>query len=309
MSNSGSQLPNRKLPSIQVQSILFNNDLPSLIRALESIERATELAVQEGVCDFIQVTYGDCSPSRCITEEEVANLQERFSNKFKLSYLFFNENLGSARGHNRLGLEATVDFLLIQNPDVVISPRLFERMLEPFSMSTVGMVEAKQLPIEHPKEYNAVTGETGWATTACALIPLSLFQRLNGFDADSFFLYCDDVDFSWMVREAGLKVIFQPSAVVFHDKRLSDDGAWQPTAAERYYSAEAACLITYKWSRPDLTEFFLNYFRNNGDEYQKKAAKAFEIRREEGRLPKPRDSKHKVAEFIDHLYTKHRYPL
>lgn len=57
-----------------------------------------------------------------------------------------------------------------------------------------------------------------------------------------------------MVRLAGYKVIYVPSAVAFHDKRVSANAEWQPTNAERYYSAEAALFMAYKWSNPERVE-------------------------------------------------------
>lgn len=301
--------PAKKLPSIQVQSILFNNEPESLIRSLESLERAADLAISSGYASKVSLVYGDCSPQPCLTETEIQEIHTRFGSTFGFHYSFFDKNLGSARGHNTLGLQTEADYLLIQNPDIVASPRLLQHLLEPFKSPKIGMVEAKQLPIEHPKEYNIHTGETGWATTACALIPLDLFQEIGGFDADSFFLYCDDVDFSWLVREQGYKIIFQPSAVVFHDKRLADSGAWQSSDAERYYSAEAACILAYKWSRPDITQKYLKYFSTHGDELQKKASIEVNRRIEEGLMPIARDSQHKIAEFVGDMYTKHRFAL
>lgn len=296
-------------PTIQVQSILFNNELDALLRSLESLERAIDLAVGEGALSRVWVVYGDCSPQRCLNDRDLDQIQSRFSSTFQFAYRFFDSNLGSARGHNTLATDAEADYLLIQNPDVVASPRLLQNLIAPFSLGKVGMVEAKQLPIEHPKDYNVHNGETGWATTACALIPNDLFKKLGGFDAESFFLYCDDVDFSWLVRESGYKVVFQPSAVVFHDKRLADSGAWLPSSAERYYSAEAACILAYKWSRPDLAEQYLNYFSSHGDEFQRKASSEVRKRLDEGRMPKPHDPNHRIAEFVGYMYTKHRFAL
>lgn len=298
-----------KKPTIQVQSILFNNEREALLRSLESLERAVDLAVGVGAASRIWVVYGDCSPQPCLNDSEIRDIQSRFSPTFQFAYHFFDQNLGSARGHNTLGLEAEADYLLIQNPDVVVSPRLFQNLLVPFKSNKVGMVEAKQLPIEHPKDYDVHTGETGWATTACALIPTGIFRKIGGFDADSFFLYCDDVDFSWLVREQGYKVIFQPSAVVFHDKRLADSGSWLPSSAERYYSAEAACLLAYKWSRPDLAQKYLDHFSAHGDDFQKKASIEVKRRIEAGLLPPAHDSQHKIAEFVGYMYTKHRFAL
>ncbi|NSZ02208.1 glycosyltransferase family 2 protein [Agrobacterium tumefaciens] len=294
--------------SIQVQSIIYHVDEASIRRALQSLARAVELAVRHGHCTKVYLSYGDTSKQRCLSEAAVERLSAEFSGTFELSYRFFDENLGSARGHNRLSENADTDFLLILNPDVVVSPRLFENMLAPFSDEKTGMVEAKQLPIEHPKAYDPISGETGWATTACALTPTALFKAIEGFDADTFFLYCDDVDYSWRVREAGYKVIFMPSAVVFHDKRVSKQGAWQPSSAERRYSAEAGLLIAHKWSRPDLVERIALTFRNGGPD-ELAALKKFEEKKAAGTLPTPRDAANRIGGFDGHFYTKHRYTL
>lgn len=294
---------------IQVQSILFHNEVPALMRSLESIERAVDLAIGDGPCTEVYVVYGDCSSKRILSEDDVADIKSRFAGIFNFNYHFFNQNLGSASGHNTLAKNANADYLLIQNPDVVVSPRIFHRLLEPFKSPQVAMVEAKQLPIEHPKDYDVVTGETGWATTACALIKTDAFRKVGGFDDQTFFLYCDDLDFSWMLREEGYRIIFQPSAVVFHDKRLSKDGGWMPSNSERYYSAEAACLLAYKWSRPDITEEILGYFEVHGDDYQKKAATVIRGRLSENRMPQVHDRDHKIAEFQGNYYTRHRFSL
>lgn len=293
--------------SIQIQSVLYGNHVGDVHRALSSLCRAAELSIHEGVVSAVTVRYGDSSPSPCLTAEVLERLRAEFTGALTIEYDFFDGNLGSARGHNRLAAQATSDFLLIQNPDVVVSPRVFEILLEPFKRADVGMSEAKQLPVEHPKDYNPTTGETDWATTACAMIPRPLFEALGGFDADTFFLYCDDVDFSWLVRRAGFRVIFQPAAVVFHDKRLTDDGGWRPTQAERYYSAEAALLLPHKWSRPDVTQRVLQLYKQIGDEHQLKAVAEYERRAAEGRLPAPIDAENRIGRFFGDAYAKHRY--
>ncbi|WP_228156881.1 glycosyltransferase family 2 protein [Fuscovulum blasticum] len=283
-------------------------DFESIHRALQSLQRAIDLGINDGKLSRVRIAYGDTSLQPCLPDESLTLLREEFSEYFELAYTFFGKNLGSARGHNVLSEQANTDYLLILNPDVVVSPRLFENMLHPFRNVSCGMVEAKQLPIEHPKAYDAITGETGWATTACALTPLVLFNQIGKFDADSFFLYCDDVDYSWRVREAGYKVIFAANAVVFHDKRVARDGAWQPSAAERRFSAEAALMIAHKWSRPDLVAKISRTYSRSGPDEQA-AVKNYEEKKLAGTLPAPRDAHHKVAEFIDHFYTKHRYVL
>jgi GT2 family glycosyltransferase len=293
--------------SVQVQSILYQNDVASIERSLESMARSAELAIIASACSKVQVYLGDSSPLPCLNQRQLRELQEKCTPALQIKYQFFNQNVGSALGHNRLADGVETDLLLIQNPDVVVSPRLLERLLEHFELPGVGMVEAKQLPIEHPKEYDPFTGETIWASAASAMIPVALFNQLGGFDAESFFLYCDDVDFSWLVRRAGYKVIFQPAAVAFHDKRLSDAGSWQPSTAEHYYAAESAMILAYKWSREDLAGEICQYFKLHGSDYQKKAAKEYERRLEGGLLPRQIDPDHEIAYFSENLYSKHRY--
>jgi len=299
---------NRPL-SLGIQSVLYNNDFDAIDRSLAAIARAAELAISSKACSSVEIHYGDSSSLPCISDAELDKLRERYKFSVSIEHYFFDDNLGSALGHNTIAEENTADVLLIQNPDVVVSPRLFEVMLGEFAKAGRGMIEAKQLPIEHPKEYDIRSGETGWATTACAMIPAPLFRQLGGFDADNFFLYCDDVDFSWRVRLAGFKVIFQPAAVVFHDKRLSNEGGWEPTNAEKYYSAEAALLMTYKWSRPDLTDRYLRDFRENGAEHLLRAAEEFERRKADNELPDPVDPNHRIGAFVDGMYARHRFPL
>ena len=295
------------MATLRVQSILFHNEPAAIERTLDNLHRAADIAIAGGDFTAVQVAYGDCSSLPVFDEAAIARLRERHAGYLDLSYTFFNENRGSARGHNSLLQALDSDFVLIMNPDIVVAPNTLHELKKPFARAGVGMVEARQLPVEHPKEYHPVTGETSWAATACTLIPRAVAEQLGGFDSDHFFLYCDDVDFSWRVRLAGLKVIYQPSAAVFHDKRLSDAGKWITSAAERYYSAEAALLLSYKWSNESRTRDILAYFQKSGVDFLEKAAAAFETRRAEGRLPAQLDPERKIGQFVGDNYANHRF--
>ena len=293
--------------TIRVQSVLFNTPFESVARALEYFDNAARVARERGFGKEVVVAYGDCSPTPTISSAALRCLQRRCPHLANIEYTYFSANLGSAAGHNRLLERAAGDLVMIANPDILSAPTLFGELISTLGRPGVGLAEARQLPIEHPKDYDAETGETGWASTACVIGPTRLFRKLGGFDAETFFLYCDDVDFSWRVRLAGLKIVHQPAAVVYHDKRLNNDGSWMPSSAERYYSAEAGLLLPYKYSRQDLTEKYLDYFKKSGDEYLGKAAEAFELRVKTGRLPTPIDSDHAVGQFIDGQYAHKRF--
>ena len=295
------------MATLRVQSILFHNEPAAIERTLDNLHRAADIAIAAGDFSAVEVAYGDCSSLPVFDAPAIERLRARHAGYLTLHYEFFGENRGSALGHNSLLEKLDSDFVLIMNPDIVVAPNTLHELKKPFARTGVGMVEARQMPIEHPKEYHPSTGETSWAATACTLIPRDVVERLGGFDHAHFFLYCDDVDFSWRVRLDGLKVIYQPSAVVFHDKRLSDDGKWITSAAERYYSAEAALLLSYKWSREDRTRDILAYFRKSGVDFLQRAAEAFDTRRTEGRLPAQLDPAHKIGQFVGDNYANHRF--
>ena len=295
--------------SIRIQSILFKNDRRHVDHALESTARAIELAFREGSIHTAEIAIGDCSPLPIFTPEMIAERERRHQDQGirRIEYQFFDANLGSAAGHNRLLGAAGTDLVMIQNPDVVVAPNLIIEMIAPLRRPGVGQVEARQVPLEHPKDYDASTGETGWASTACSLIPRALLAQLDGFDARTFFLYCDDVDLSWRIRLTGHRVVFQPSAAVFHDKRLSPDGVWMAGAAEQYYSAEAALLLAHKYSRPDLVKTLLRDFDASGIDALARAAAEYRRRAETNQLPTPLDPDHRVGQFVDGVYTPHRW--
>ena len=285
--------------TLQVQSVLYRLSPEAVVRSLRSLARAVELTVlPTGAPLTVTVAYGDCSELPVFDEAGLQALREEFADHFEISYTWFDANLGFAAGNNRLVGEPT-DFLLLMNPDVVLAPRLLEILFHTFLKPGIGIAEAKQLPIEHLKDYDRSTGETSWASLACALIPRQVWDAVGGLDEQSFFLYCEDVDFSWSVRQAGLRVIYQPAASVFHDKRVDAEAQWVPTSSERYYSAETALFLTHKWSRQDLTEKYLTFFRASDDEGLKKAAAVFDKARAEGRLVPQVDPEHRIGVFTE----------
>lgn len=295
--------------TLRVQSVLYGNEPDRIIQTIENLERAVDLAIFGGYLKSASLVYGDCSPMPVFKPGELSALTSQCRALSTIAHDVFDGNLGSALGHNTLFKSNEADYVLIMNPDVIMSPNAIIEMIKAMRMPGTGMVEAKQLPIEHPKEFNPVTGETPWATTACAMIDAELMSELGGFDNQSFFLYCDDVDFSWRVRLAGRKVIYQSTAAVFHDKRLAVDGKWMAGPAEHYYSAEAALMLACKYSRQDVVESILGFFTGSGVPYFEKAAAEYLRRKAEGTLPSPIDADHQVGYFADGLYARHRFPL
>ena len=298
--------------SLQIQSVIYKNEPKELIRTMDSLAWAIQLSRKEnGPVDRFILSYGDASDHPVFSDAALKQLREKYQDTMEIRYQFFGFNSGTSRGWNLLGKDCTTDYMMIMNPDIIVTPRFFLEIMAPFADKSlnVGITEARQTPIEHPKEYDMKTGETNWAAMACVVFPTSVFCKLNGFDEASFFMYCEDVDFSWRVRMEGMSIIYCPAAVIFHAKYMSNSGYKKPTATELYCSAEAALLMAHKWSNPERLKQLLQTFLISNDENLQKAAAEFQKRRQQGTLPEPLDAEHKVAEFVDGNYTKHRYVL
>ena len=224
-----------------------------------------------------------------------------------MSYEHFGANLGSAGGSNRLAVGAATEFLLVLNPDTYASPDLLTRLLESGEELVVGAVDARQIPLEHPKHYDLATGDTSWASGSCLLVRTCAFREVNGFDDTHFFLHCDDVDISWRLRLAGWRVRHAPSAVVFHDKRPAEHGSIEPTATEVYHSLRGRLLLARRYARPDIEEETVAYVQRFGSTPQKKALADFVEQDEAGNVPKPLPDAFRVAEFIEGEYAEHRF--
>ncbi|NKW80872.1 glycosyltransferase family 2 protein [Ochrobactrum pecoris] len=79
----------------------------------------------------------------------------------------------------------------------------------------VGIVEGRQWPFEHPKEYDPLDLTTPWASGAFCLFDTELYRSIGGMD-ERFFLYLEDVDVSWRMWLRGASVVYEPRAVTTH---------------------------------------------------------------------------------------------
>lgn len=296
---------------IQVQSILYNNEKESVVQAVAAMANAVRVYKKRNRNDSITLIfkYGDSSKKPVFTAEDIEELNNKYGSLLTLSYVFFNFNSGTAKGHNLLAEGFAGDYYIVMNPDVKVSPHFLVEILKPVDKDKkVGLVEARQTPLEHQKMYDPDTFETEWATTACVLIRKTAFDQVNGFDAETFFLYCDDLDFSWRLRLEGWKLIYQPLAPVYHAKKLDNNAKWIPTNAEVYYSALANILMAYKWSNGKRVAVLTRQFLSMGGEYAR-AVKEYQQMRNEKRLPKQLDPMHKVSRFVGDYYTENRFVL
>ena len=301
MSPTGDPAP----PSLRVQTVLYDTDEAALGRFVQGISAACLLATRQGVVGRTVLAVGDSSAAAtAFAELEGAEEGGAFDD---VSYVHFGANLGSGGGHNRLFEGLGEDLVLVMNPDTYASPRMITELVAGLADPTVGVVEARQLPIEHPKSHDVDTGDTSWASGSCFLARARVIADTGGFDPEFFFLYGDDVDFSWRARLGGWRVVHRPSARVFHDKRLTPDGYVQATALEPRYSAEVSVLLPWRYSRRDLADARLADLESSPDPLQRQVAASLRQRIADGRMPEPLDPEHRVGQFVDGEYAVHRF--
>jgi len=296
-------------PSLRIQTVLFGNSLSDVERFISSAGAATVAARRRRILGPTCLAIGDSSPSALLDAEAIDEhrrmaLTVGFDD---FEYVAYGQNLGSAEGHNHFLRRLDTELSLIMNPDAYASPLLLVELLAAMEDPLTGMAEARQLPLEHPKEFDRRTGATGWVSGACFLTRRDAIRAIGGFDSETFFLYCDDVDFAWRMRIAGYRLVYCPSAAIFHDKRLDRDGQVVPTEAEVYYSAEAALMMAWKYSRPDLVEQWSEGLLATGLDTHRRAVEVFRRRHEEGTLPSPLDPEGRVAVFMGNNYGTHRF--
>jgi GT2 family glycosyltransferase len=292
---------------LSVQSILYRNEPEDILRSASALANSGHLAVGTGRISDWEFAVGDSSPEPVFAGDLLSELEgivTAAGGRFR--YQFFDANLGHGGGHNAVAAGGDSDVLLFMNPDGVVAPDTLGRMLAALAPG-VGAADARQLPIEHPKDFDVSTGETSWASGACLATPREIFDSVGGFDHDTFFMYCDDVDYSWRVKLLGHAVRHQPSARLFHDKRLTANANYVAGDAEVYYSAEAAVLLAHKYSRQDVVDRIITAFQASSSPVEAKVVAEYEKRRAEGSLPSQLDPDHAVGQFVSGNYALHRY--
>ncbi|MCL5446445.1 MAG: glycosyltransferase family 2 protein [Actinobacteria bacterium] len=298
-----------QLPSMRVQVILYSQPEDVVESCIESISVSLGNARSKRLIAGSSIILGDCSGSPCLANATVERMKEdaTAAGIDHLEYTHFGRNLGFGGGHNRLVEGAHEDLLLILNPDTYSSPLLVEEMVSACQDASVGIVDAKQLPLEHPKSYDPVTMDTSWALGACMMIRTSVMTGIGGFDDKSFFLYCEDVDLSWRARLHGWRVVHQPHAKIFHDKHLTGDGMFVPAETEPENSAESSLVLAYKYSRDDIVDKMVDAFLHSPAHFHRKAVNRFNQRRLSGDLPARIDQDHSVGQFVGFDFAEHNF--
>ena len=169
-------------------------------------------------------------------------------------YIPMDHNLGYGGALNAAvaSLPPEVEWVLLSNPDVVLSPGALDILVAagerdpniasvgPCVLSPQGTVypSARSIPslrdgIGHALFANLwednpwsrsyrrdadrvpVERDAGWLSGSCVLVRRSVFIELGGFDT-GYFMYFEDVDLGYRFGKAGYRNLYEPNAVVTH---------------------------------------------------------------------------------------------
>ncbi|MGH8589673.1 MAG: glycoside hydrolase family 99-like domain-containing protein [Gammaproteobacteria bacterium] len=151
------------------------------------------------------------------------------------------ENVGFVHACNRGAAEARGRYLVFLNNDTEVQPAWLDALHQTFAdHPRAGLVGARLI---HPDgtlqeagslifrdasamnfgrgddperpEYNVVR-DVDYCSGACVMLPTELFRQLGGFDPRYAPAYYEDGDLAFRVREAGLRVLYQPACRVRH---------------------------------------------------------------------------------------------
>ena len=166
-------------------------------------------------------------------------------------------NLGYGAGAN-LGARATAaEYLLVCNPDLVAGPEAVRRLATVLDdspkVALVGPMLRERSGDVYPsgREFPSMAEAVGhgfvglfwggnpwtlryrqigqeqhrardadWVSGAFFLVRREAFQEIGGFD-ERYFMYVEDVDLCWRLRQAGWTVRYEPGAEVVHQQGLS----------------------------------------------------------------------------------------
>jgi len=189
-----------------------------------------------------------------------------------LNYLRNSKNLGFVGSCNR-GLEAARgEFTILLNNDTQVLDGWLDALLDTFErFPDTGLVGAQLLypdgslqeaggiifndgsgwnygrhdDAEKP-EYQYLR-EVDYCSGACIMLRTQLFRELKGFDARYAPAYYEDTDLAFRVREAGLKVRYQPGARIIHHEGITS-GTDLNSGAKRYQAVNRSKFLE-RWQK------------------------------------------------------------
>lgn len=179
-------------------------------------------------------------------------------------------NLGFGAANNRGLAQACTEFVLLLNPDCVITPQAAARMVQAADRHPHASTIGPQLLGRHGEmDQSYSLGPKAWpgkgpladedacvrfVSGACMLIRREAMNRIGGFDED-FFLYYEDTDLCLRLSRQCGEIIVTPHAQVTHVGRGSSAGKarWLAEYNRGYHHIQSKFLFAEKHMSKQFT--------------------------------------------------------
>lgn len=175
-------------------------------------------------------------------------------------YLLQKDNIGVARGNN-IGIQYAinrlgVEYILLLNNDVELEKHTIQRLVDLAGAEYVvvpkiyfykpdnilwfagGAMRWNRGEAEHWGIFEKDNGcynvqkEITFASACCMLLHIKVFERVGLFD-ENVFMYFDDTDFCARLNDEKIKILYCPSAVMWH--KASSAGGGMDSKIQVYY--------------------------------------------------------------------------
>jgi len=164
------------------------------------------------------------------------------------------ENRGFGAANNQVLSQCRGRYLVLLNPDTVVSPGAFREMAAYMDAHPrVGLAGPRitnpdgshqdSVSFRYPGqkhtagELDGLAGSIACVMGACQIVRPELMKRIGGFDED-FFMYGEDQDLCLRIRRSGYEIGYVESAVVVHHGGKSERGSTPPEVWKKKMNAE-----------------------------------------------------------------------
>src|SRR2546430_1183715 len=151
--------------AVDIGIVTYAPDLALLGRLLASLAEEARVPFERHL--FIE----DNSADAAVTQQVAAIAEPLRGAAFDtVSVQRSGANLGFGRGHNAIAARGDSPYLLVLNQDCVLEPGALEGLLDAATASgpDIAAWEMRQIPYEHPKDYDPVSLETTWVSGAAS---------------------------------------------------------------------------------------------------------------------------------------------
>lgn len=172
------------------------------------------------------------------SDDSVSYIRQNFPDVFIVEN---TSNLGFSEGNNIGVKKAKGELLFFLNTDTIVDKKCLKIMVDAMTADkSIGLINPKILCMDDKKYINCTGGiyhpwgvaldrgfmerdvgqynkleEVDYGMAAALLLRKRVFEESGGFDKD-FFAYAEDVNMSITSRLLGYKIIYLPSAIVYH---------------------------------------------------------------------------------------------